>query len=47
MKAIIGIVGMAIIFGVYSLLRPRESTCSGHCAGCTGDGACESDGAKR
>lgn len=47
MRVIIGIVGMAIIFGVYSMLRPRETTCSGGCAGCTGDGACETDGAKR
>ncbi|HSQ28342.1 MAG TPA: FeoB-associated Cys-rich membrane protein [Gemmatimonadaceae bacterium] len=45
---IIGVVGAAVLFGLFSMLRPRDKAgCTGHCAGCTGDSACESDGVKR
>ncbi len=47
MTTILGVVGAAVLFGVFTLLRPRNSACTGHCAGCTGDNACEKDGAKR
>jgi hypothetical protein len=47
MTVIVGVIGAAVLFGVFSMLRPRDSACTGHCHGCTGDGACESDGAKR
>jgi FeoB-associated Cys-rich membrane protein len=42
MTVIVGVVGAAFLFGLFSLLRPRENGgCTGHCAGCTGDKACE------
>ena len=47
MTVILGVVGMAVLFGVYAMLRPRQSACTGHCVGCTGDNACEKDGEKR
>lgn len=48
MTVIVGVIGAAVLFGVFSMLRPSETgACTGHCAGCTGDGACESDGVKR
>ncbi len=46
MTTIIGVVGAALLFGLFAMLRPRKSACSGHCIGCTGDNACEKDGAK-
>lgn len=46
MTAIVGVIGAALLFGIFSMLRPRDSACTGQCAGCTGDGACEKDGAK-
>ena len=42
MTYIIGIVGAAVLFGAFAMLRPREPGCTGHCAGCTRDGACKS-----
>lgn len=48
MTMVLGVVGAAVLFGLFSMLRPRDKAgCTGHCAGCTGDGACESDGVKR
>jgi hypothetical protein len=47
MRVVIGIVGMAVLFGIYTMLRPREDACTGHCQGCTGDGTCETNGARR
>jgi hypothetical protein len=44
MTAIVGIAGMALLFGLFTLLRPRQSACTGQCAGCTGDRACEKNG---
>jgi hypothetical protein len=47
MTVIVGVVGAALLFGVFSMLRPSDKGCAGNCAGCTGDGACETDGVKR
>jgi hypothetical protein len=48
MTVIAGVVGMALLFGVFTLLRPNDrSGCTGSCVGCTRNGACESEGAKR
>lgn len=47
MTVIIGVVGAAVLFGLFTLLRPSDKGCTGHCIGCTGDGACDSDGVKR
>lgn len=47
MTVLVGVIGAALLFGVFSLLRPREKGCTGHCAGCTRDGACDSEGLKR
>ena len=47
MRIVIGIVGMAVLFGIYTMLRPRQGACTGQCQGCTGDRACENAGAKR
>lgn len=47
MTTIVGVVLAAVLFGVFTMLRPRNSACTGHCAGCTGDGACDKDGVKR
>ena len=47
MTTVIGVIGAAILFGVFTLLRPRDRDgCDGRCAGCTRDGACGSRGAK-
>jgi hypothetical protein len=37
---IVGVIGLAVLFGLFSMLRPRDAACTGHCAGCTRDGAC-------
>lgn len=44
MTVIAGVVGMALLFGVFALLRPRDRDdgCTGNCAGCTRDRACAS-----
>ena len=42
MTVIVGIVGAAVLFGVFAMLRPSEKGCTGGCASCTRDGACES-----
>ena len=41
MTYLAGVIGAALLFGIFALLRPREAGCSGHCVGCTRDGACE------
>ena len=46
MTVIIGIGGMALLFGLFTILRPREDACTGHCAGCTRDRACEKNGGR-
>ena len=48
MTTIVGVIGAALLFGLFSALRPRDKDgCDGRCVGCTGDGGCESRGAKR
>ena len=48
MTYIVGVLGAALLFGLFTLLRPRDKDgCNGRCVGCTGDGACEARGLKR
>ena len=48
MTTIVGVIGAALLFGLFTLLRPSDKGgCTGHCAGCTRDGACESRGTER
>ena len=48
MTTIVGVVGAAVLFGLFALLRPNDkSGCTGSCVGCTRNGACESEGEKR
>ena len=47
MIVIVGVIGAALLFGLYTMLRPSDGACTGHCAGCTGDGACDKNGVKR
>lgn len=44
MTVIAGVIGMAVLFGLFTLLRPRDrgDACTGNCAGCTRDQACPS-----
>jgi hypothetical protein len=37
---VVGIIGAALLFGAFAMLRPSEAGCTGQCAGCTRDGAC-------
>jgi hypothetical protein len=46
MTVLVGVIGAAILFGVFAMLRPNDKGCTGHCAGCVGDGACDRDGVK-
>lgn len=47
MTTIVGVLGAAVLFGVFAALRPRDKAgCSGNCAACTHDGACETKGVK-
>jgi hypothetical protein len=43
MTTMLGVLGAALLFGVFAALRPRDrgDGCSGNCAGCLRDGACE------
>ena len=47
MTVIVGVIGAALLFGLYTMLRPRDGACRGHWAGCTRDGGCTKDGVKR
>ena len=47
MTMLVGVIGAALLFGLFTMLRPSEKGCTGQCAGCTRNGACESEGAKR
>jgi hypothetical protein len=42
---IVGVLGAALLFGVFSMLRQNDKGCTGQCIGCTRDGACESKSA--
>jgi hypothetical protein len=49
MTVIAGILGAALLFGLFTALRPRDrggEGCTGNCVGCTRDRACESKGVK-
>lgn len=41
MTVVVGIIGAALLFGVFTMLRPSRAGCTGKCIGCTRDGACE------
>jgi len=45
MTAIVGIIGAAALFGLFTALRPRDRDdgCTGNCVGCTRNGACRLD----
>lgn len=45
---IVAVITTALLFGLFAILRPRDrdGACTGGCAGCTGQGACESKGVK-
>ena len=43
---IVGVIGAALLFGVFTMLRPHDEGCTGHCAGCTRDGSCKSERAE-
>jgi hypothetical protein len=47
MTVVLGILGAALLFGLFTVLRPgdRGSGFTGQCAGCTRDGACRSEDA--
>ena len=41
MTTIVGVIGAALLFGLFVLLRPNDkSGCTGGCPGCTHDHAC-------
>ena len=48
MTSLIGILGAAVLFGLFTLLRPRDKEgCTGNCVGCSRNaGTCANDGAK-
>lgn len=41
MTYIVGVIGAALLFGLFAALRPRDEGCTGHCVGCAGDGSCD------
>lgn len=41
MTYVVGVIGAALLFAFFAMLRPRDAGCTGQCAGCTGEGACE------
>ena len=50
MTMIVGVIGAAVLFGLYAFLHPRDKAgCAGggNCAACTGDGACSKDGVRQ
>lgn len=47
MNAIWGILGAAIFFGVFTMLRYRDKGCDGNCAGCARDSSCKADGVRQ
>ena len=48
MTIVIGILGAAVLFGLFTLRRPRDKDgCTGNCVGCArAAGSCANDGAK-
>ena len=47
MTVIVGMIGLGLLAGLFTMLRPSERGCSGggNCVGCTRDGACEAKNA--
>ena len=42
MTYVVGIIGLGVLFALFTALRPSDGGCTGQCAGCTGDGSCAS-----
>jgi len=43
MTVLAGIIGAALLFGLFALIRPNDrGGCTGQCVGCTREGACRS-----
>ena len=42
MTYVVGVIGAALLSGLFTMLRPSDAACTGHCAGCTRDSACRS-----
>lgn len=42
MTYIVGIIGAAVLFGAFAMLRQNDAGCTGQCVGCTRDGVCKS-----
>jgi len=47
MTVIVGVLGAALLFGLFTALRPSDNACAGNCAVCTRDGKCETNGVNR
>ena len=48
MTTLLGILGAAALFGLFTLLRSRDRGCTGNCVGCArATGSCATDGAKQ
>lgn len=47
MTVVIGVVGAALLFGLFTALRARDKGCAGNCIGCTHGRACRAEGEKR
>ena len=48
MTVVVGVLGAAVLFGLFALLRPADkgTGCAGQCVGCTRDGACDARNAR-
>jgi hypothetical protein len=42
MTVILSVLGMGVLFAVFTLIGRSEKGCDGNCIGCTGDKTCES-----
>lgn len=47
MTTIAGVVGAAFLFGLFTLLRPRDKGCTGNCIGCIRNSGCDGTGGRR
>ncbi len=47
MTTIVGVVVAALLFGLFTLLRPGDRGCTGNCVGCMRGRGCDYRGAKR
>ena len=47
MTVIVGVIGAAVLFGLFTVLRPSDNGCTGQCPGCTQDAKCETNGVNR